>query len=583
MRLITSKGQLDLPSDFSLTIEQNNPVFSTEGTQSIPTSLPVSKRNLEALGYPTRLGRADRLLRKFPAKIEAGAIHKDGQLVIDSIQKGSGIVGAVMLNESDLYTQIKDATMKEAFAGVFRIDFSEDPNPVQSWYNHIYDCMKGTKTDDFTAFPLAVNYTEENGYQILNCPDITSQLDPWGLKWQARSIPSGSETVTVPAGYGITPFLWLYRVIEILFSRYGYTVLSNPFREDSLLKKIVLINNTADAICAGTLNYQDLLPTCTVAEFIKWIEVKFLTHIYIDSEKKTVEIIPLQSILSSVPDLDISNKVNGEIKHILIDAMEVDMSSDTSLDGATPAAETLGELTVKYETMTEVDEAAWRNYDWGATPAFKNSLIFRKALGQYYDIYFRRTGGPTTFTSLGSNYFRRYTGAAQAKEYKAIDTMPAMVEVNIGTVQEIDIDIICPYAGPVNHLTTTYKDEKNDISEQKIIIAYNAGPAANDSFIQHRYIIGTTQRYNNLGIQWCDLDLTTEGLYQRFFDKWDDALQKQDCEIECRVDYSAEDLMSMKMSGLKMLSGQLLLQKGLSYRISNKIENEKASFLVLRR
>lgn len=576
MRLITEKGQLDLPSAFSFTIEQNSPVFSNEGTQSIPTNLPTSSRNISALSYPNRLGRSEKFQRKLSAKLEAGVYHKNGQLVIDTSEMKSGIIGAIMLNESDLYSKIKDLKLKEVFKDINRLDYMGESNPVQSWYNRIYNCMAGIANDDFTAFPIAVNRSDV-GYEILNSPDLNSSKDPYALLWQERTILVESEQITVPAGYGITPFLWMYRFLEILFSIYGYTITSNPFKEDTLLKKIVLINNTADTICAGVLKYSDLVPSCSVSEFLIFIEKKFLVHTYINAESKTIELKPLQGVLEAAPDFDIAPFVDGEIKFTFFDPKELDISSDTTLEGASPAAPTLQDLTKKYDSLNEFSEFDWRSRNWIGGPELSRYLIYRKATGEYYEAVSRMISAQKDLTLLGTNYFRHYGNKLSAQEYKAADLMPPMVPIYLGT-----IPIMCPFVGESIHFNTVYKDQKNDV-DQKIILAYAAGRAEVDEVATAKYFFGTTQKYNNLGNVWCDHELTAQGLYPQFFEKWDEYLQNSDTQIECKVDYPDKQLLSLKLSCLKSLSGRLLLQKSLSFNVSDKISHNSSVFVVLRK
>lgn len=602
MRLLTVKGQLDLPSDFSFTIEQNSPAFSPEGTQSIPVTVPPSSRNLQVLDFPTRLGRSEKYVRKLSAKLEAGLLQKDGQFVIESASRDSGIVGALMLNESDLYTRIKDVTLKSIFGKIIRNDFASDPEPVKAWLIHIVQCMTGEVTDDFTAFPVAVNYSESSGYQVLNCPDYTTDWgsDPWALKWQARTITSGDKTVNLPVGYGITPFLWMYRVIELLFAEYGYTVGNNPFKFNmSPYRKVVLMNNTADTICAGKLRYSDLVPSCTVSEFLQLIEKKYNFHAYINAETKVVDIIALDAVLTSGSDLDISEFVNGDIKQSFLDPQEVSLSSETDLEGAKPAADTIFDLSKKYNgKVYRLTEKQWRSYDWGDSPVSTHNLIFRKATGEYYDVYYQRAGGPANITRLGSNYFRYFTNKYKAVDCKAEDVMPPMVYVCLGVTSYIygvadglEVNIVCPFIGQSRHLNSVVDGEEED-SELKMMFAFASGKATAEALpafgtiyrgtMAAKYYMGTTQKYDNAGNDLGTLDLTPTDLYRAFFQRWNSLLRNSCTEIECRVDYPVRHLMSLRMDKLKLLKGQLLLPESLSYSVSRTITHNTSKFLLVK-
>ena len=82
MKLITEKGEVALPENFSFTIEKESPFHGDSGTASIPVTLPVSQQTFNKLERPERLGRSTTYVRKLKAKLEAGIIHKDGVLVI---------------------------------------------------------------------------------------------------------------------------------------------------------------------------------------------------------------------------------------------------------------------------------------------------------------------------------------------------------------------------------------------------------------------------------------------------------------------------------------------------------------------
>jgi len=594
MRLLTEKGQMDLPAGFSFSIEQNSPVFSHEGTQSIPITLPASPRNLQALSYPNRIGRRDKYIRKYTSKLEAGLFQKTGQLVVDSVGS-DGIIGAIMLNESELYTRIKDIKLSDIFSKIIRNDFAAEQNPIEAWYNHIYKCMKGEITDDFTAFPVAVDYNEENGYQLLNCPDYTSTSNPWQLKWAARDIYQGTDSVSVPVGFGITPFLWMWRAIELIFAEFGYSVDKSPFKDNPLLKKIALINNNSDTICKGVINYADLVPTCSISEFLIFIENKFLTHAYIYPEEKSVELISLDTIISSAADEDISLSVDGIIKYLFVDAKEVNIQSNTDLPGAKPAADTIFDLAKNYTALTEINETEWNTYNWGSLQTFKHHLIIRKSTGQYYDLYYQRVGGRASYIPLGTNYFRFCSDKFSNKmEYKSEDVMPVLVEIRLGLVGELEAAILCLSIGAsrTSNISLQKGSEKTNNSEQNIIIAYAAGKAdetayaANDfhpGTVPPKYYLGTTQKRNNAGNAWCDYDLTTTDIYKLFFRNWNGIIKNCTSEIECKVDYSDVQFLSLRHDKLKAYKGQPLLLKSLSYSISNKIIHNLSKFMLIKK
>ena len=115
MRLVTDKGELTLPSDFSFEIEQNSAFFSEEGAASITATIPATPQDQSRLGFPARLARKDRFINTMNASIQKGVYQKHGQLVIASSDERT-ITCTMALENSDLYTQHKDKNLKEIFS-----------------------------------------------------------------------------------------------------------------------------------------------------------------------------------------------------------------------------------------------------------------------------------------------------------------------------------------------------------------------------------------------------------------------------------------------------------------------------------
>ena len=72
----------------------------------------------------------------------------------------------------------------------------------------------------------------------------------------------------------MTAFLYVWRVLELVFSEFGYTITENPFKTDKELSNLVILNNAADCCVKGKLSYADLMPDCTVEEFLNAIHIK---------------------------------------------------------------------------------------------------------------------------------------------------------------------------------------------------------------------------------------------------------------------------------------------------------------------
>jgi hypothetical protein len=114
--------------------------------------------------------------------------------------------------------------------------------------------MKEKVEADYFIFPVVLEYaygdvdvgTHPTLYRvILNELDIDLQIYPSGyipelkgLRWYVN------EKVFIDAmpGYGISPFLKIGKLIEIIFLNFGYTLEENPFASHRQLKKLVVLN-----------------------------------------------------------------------------------------------------------------------------------------------------------------------------------------------------------------------------------------------------------------------------------------------------------------------------------------------------
>ena len=139
MKIKTANGELELPKDFSIKIEKTNPILSDKGDVSVPATLPASAHNFEVLGHRERIDRATRYTNKFDAIMSVGPITKRGHLVVDTIQIHNGIDAVFAMDNSDLYVQYKEKTIKEIFNSAnngagYIVQLANTPNNAMMMY-----------------------------------------------------------------------------------------------------------------------------------------------------------------------------------------------------------------------------------------------------------------------------------------------------------------------------------------------------------------------------------------------------------------------------------------------------------------
>lgn len=548
MKLIIDKGELTLPSDFSFEIEKNSAFFSEEGSSSIGATIPATPSDQAKLGYPTRLGRKNKYANIYQAIIQSGVYQKKGMLIVASATDES-ITCSMALDDSELYSKNKDKNLRDIFASEELTNYTT----ASGWSGYIELIYTGAVNNDFRVVPVAVNYDESTKkYQVNNEPD-TSYPD---LVHKPRQVKEGDNMVSVPEGYGLAPFLKLPAFISKLFTLLGYNVGYNCFEEHPLLCNLILLHNCSDVICNGKLKYSDCVPNKSVSEILEWLENKFHAQIAVSPETNTVDIMLLDTVLATKSDHDLTAEILGNVNYAFEKSSRVIITPDTSLEGATPAEETLPDLIAKYGGYVEYDEESFATAHTG--------LAFRKATG---DFYMARNG---YMVRLGTNYFKfDRRNSDNSEEFQPEDLMPPMVFVN---------GVLMPYIGDRKHRNTTYKDSKQD-TEQDIIIAQYVGASSGDK----KYKYATTQRYSDTGTSLSSsYTLNAEEFYFQFFQRYANILLNNKISISGKFNLSIEDIFKYDLYCLKQFRGQRLLPTYLKYEIGRKIQCLEAKFILVK-
>lgn len=542
MKLETQKGEIMLPAGFTFDIHVNNPIFSNDGATSITTTLPATNENCSILERPERIARSNTPIRKFPAILKHGPFQKKCSMILAGCSKTAGIEASLAFYESELYADLKGKNMKDIFGTINVSSSGFNVASLAALMSNLYSSYYKASTikEDFAIFPVAIEM-DDNGVKILN--EVTDD----GFVYSARSIISGDEEISVPEGYGVTPFLWLHRAVRLLFEINGYEVTRNDF-EDLPFSRIVLINNCSDTFCMGhKITFRHLVPSVKVEEFLLWLYDRFGAVVAVNG--KSVRIMMQQQLLTSGYDLDLSSYVRGTPSLSFPASSRVILKSDTSLDTADPAAESILDFKEKHTVVrvksTEEDPKA-------------KGVVFRKQLGQYYLITEYFSANNFYARRLGSNCFSYdRDNSEESEEYSAIDRyLP-------GTLHK---GSVLPYIGDRLHFTTSIANEKEE-NQQPIQICY--------AFRDSNGWFGSTQPYNKSGgLLKYDEDsafpeLTPEGLYPHCWAKYNETLLNAAPVITAQIDYPPMTLMTMDVCTPKLINGVKVLIKSYSYHVSS--------------
>lgn len=343
----TGGEALDLPTGFSIEIEDSNPIFNERGSQSVPATVPATRRNCRLLAAPHRIDTGiDPNFPEQTAEVVEGPYIRRGLLNITEAGKKEGITFNVGFDNSTAYAKWQAKKLAELDNLPTYLPNEQDGGyPIEWLLDDLYRIYRtpNPQTDDFAVFPVAVN-NESTGtdnekkvyWEVLNLVGDHGLAQPGTVK---RLLDGVITDVSIPEGYMVTPFLRVWRVLELIFEDMGVNIITNPFKNNIELARLVVLNNAADSICRAEVKYSDLMPDSTVEEFLNALWVRFGFVYNIDNNTGTVRLELLRDIINSRGNRSLTEMATGPEKITYEARQYVKLSANTSIEGAAPSHE----------------------------------------------------------------------------------------------------------------------------------------------------------------------------------------------------------------------------------------------------
>ncbi len=324
-----------------MAIEDTNPVFNDRGSQSVPATVPTTRKNTRLLKAPHRIDTAaDPTGAHRTAQVVCGAYIRSGVINITEAAQQEGTTFNVGFDNSTAYIKWKAKKLPETATDKAYFWRNYGTATLNEELMRIYS-NPDPEADPLAIFPLAINNeTVTDGYkktywEILNLTGLNGFEQPASVN---RVIDGVVTSVRIPDYYCVSPFVRVWRVLELIFEDLDLKILSNPFKSGELAKLVVL-NNAADTCCYQTVHYEELLPDCTVEEFLNALWVRFGLVYNINDNAGTVELRLLKDIIRAGARFDVDPLVAGPDKIIYNDRQYIKLSAKTSIEGAAPANE----------------------------------------------------------------------------------------------------------------------------------------------------------------------------------------------------------------------------------------------------
>jgi len=604
----------DLPSGFKISFDKSNPFLTAQGTISLPIVFPYTDTNVGILDNPIRYDRAEKLTIKRKVIIQAGPYQREATLAFTGGKRPTSfsagyLNGTFLLDEAVFYNQMKDVTMQSVFSTIVRDDFTGTREAkIAAWVDYLQLVMTDQVQDDFHIFPVCYETTVPetvNGFlnHITSLHESTFwfDVDAYQITYfhlsgrYPRTYVIDEVDIAIPVGYEITPFLKLSYVLNTLFSKYGYTLNPDYLTKYPDLIKEVVLNNTADSLMLGFLNYGQLVPTKTINEYLNSVRYKYGCEFFLAENGVDVNLVFWNDVLDNI-DLDLSKTIQDTPICNFENARTVQLTGNyknniipSKYKNFQDMIRTFGNLPVTSAVVAPSLHVS--------DPAFFEQVCFDQRNLQYCHVWDENNNpaGYASVDAIGENLFDYYaadnvTAMPFANPWESVPMIPLYLSKTKDKfpIWEPSLEHFTPpcipYIGPVCtpnssiiiKTVTANTPQANSQVECPIMSCFAVGKRQrhlgplDDANL--KVYFGSTYRFDDTGTPWGSFNLVNNGpagLYETFWRKFDDVLRNSWQPMIFPVNLSIYQALHWDPAKQKMLNGQPLVCEVLKYELSD--------------
>ncbi len=565
LKIKTNKGYLDLGSDFTVQIDEKSPVMNDRGSQTVPVTVPCTGNNAKITGFAHRLDMGVKPMNEDQAcTVLDGVYKRTGKINIVSAGKKEGITLNIGFDNSEAYSAWKAKKLNS-------ITLPSISGATVSGLMSSINWFFTDSHEDFAIFQIVVKNDSKDGTyypQYINRITLDSN-GKYALCYQARTetflINDTPTAVTLPEGYGVAPFLYVHRVLDFIFSEFGYTITENPFKTDKELSSLVILNNAADCCVTGTLNYADLMPDCTIEDFLNALYVRFGLVYNVSSDTKTATLRLIRDIVDDVPDIDLSRSLTDEPLITYETARQMKLSAKTSFTGAAPSVE-------RFEDYLKDQEVArLARVDVSQRVIHLN---YEETTGRWFK--WDEDNKRLTYSSSSFFSWDRKSDSIEDNELTSDDEC---VPMDFAPNDILSPQYLADYVHRYTYLKTSSNNDDEDSEKVEtplsFVFAFTSSQNSN-------YPFGSVLPFTSDGEEVILKDGSKHtisllfqyknGLFINFWKKYDAIIRHSFNQVEANVLLPVHQLMSMDILTPVALRGQYLLFDGFSYSLpANKI------------
>jgi len=292
---------VELPPDFSITLNLKNPIFGEVGSYSYPFKLPNTQRNAIQIGFRHRIPNTADIYHDF-----------NGTFLWKGISLFSGTVKLKELTSDYFYGYMLegngDFNYQRKNTSLQNIDFGEMNFETEYLRLHfINQCAQKVYPERNVSFP-----------QILNKSYFDELPADPGLLYLNNYYGSQINITTTNFNRTIiVPMLYLRYVLKTIFEQLKFTFDDTFFSTDDAYDSLVLYNSVdCNGGEEGFFKYDKLslflnyhVPRMSLNDFFSGLESFFNIRFFVNSNTATVKLISVDKIVKSRDYIEFSDKL----------------------------------------------------------------------------------------------------------------------------------------------------------------------------------------------------------------------------------------------------------------------------------
>ncbi|MBF0649182.1 hypothetical protein IR083_10150 [Dysgonomonas sp. GY75] len=596
MKIENAKGIFDMDPESYINIERTNPLLSEQGSMSLPFSIKRTIRNDLLLNFPQKYERKFQYEIKQTVNLRAGILNENATLELLSVNKDT-VESVFYLYESSFYNQIKEIKLTQVFEGIERW-FQPETVSQEERVGHILDMFETMifsepdYSQDFTVFPVAVNCELRPKLDKIFQANAGANSKYWEMinqvyysvmynenrlqaKYPYQYTDDDGNEISIPAGYGASPFLRFGYILRKIFEYFGLTIEPTIFETNPSYQKWCVINNTMDAIMPGYFIESQLVPDCTVNDFLEIVR-SLCGDFFIDVPAKTAKLVFFNDVLDAEPDMDLTGYLTSGFSKIeLSKPKQVRLTVDRSTPLADVATPTFEEFKKKYSEYNPLPHTF--DSPQGIYPYYEQNSIWKWSEPKaelLWNSYKTDWLSSMNFDYDSAGELEREEhkfagGALGASLVKAGSDIIGHIMPVIGSMRNLNSNVI------VDGTTITEDTPKCPIMlriEEFLMDSKASDPAFNrtglhsnaSGFLIPGTVLPPDYPYSSL-LLWDE-----KGLYNTFWKRYDQLLRTSFHSITYHARIPTYILQKFRFDRLKIINGQPLITESLKYRMSDE-------------